>query len=182
MATTKNTAGTDRIDLFRKAEAGDSKAAAELFALYKENGVLDALLSVAYHMQFDYAEARARKNRVLEAAIRHRSAKMRTDLTAGDDTPLERLLIEQIILCQHDLNDATSQAARLEPCSLEKHEHYNRTVDRAQRRYLMAVRELGLARRLRLPTRAAGAEETRLRLIAGGLKPAQGVLIEESAA
>jgi hypothetical protein len=180
MAITKDTAGAERIDLFRKAEAGDAKAAAELFALYKKNGALDALLDIAYQVEFDYAQARSYRNRVLEAAIRHRSEKMRKDLTGDDDTPLERLLIERVIVCQHDLSDAAAQAARLEPCAMEKHEHYSRTVDRAQRRYLMAVRELGIARRLRLPTRAVQESETRLRLTAGGLKPGR-VMLKESA-
>ncbi|MCW3051439.1 MAG: hypothetical protein JWN14_609 [Chthonomonadales bacterium] len=161
-----------RVELFRQAKTGDEKAAAELVAFWEQEGTKEIALNGIYAVYFGYTDARAGKNIPLEMAIRQKTDQLRKDLTAEDDTPLERLLIERVIVCYHAMNDAERIfQGKQDGATFTQHEHYDKAVDRAQRRYLTAVRELGLARRLRMPKREADAQAARLRVVDGG-KPA----------
>jgi hypothetical protein len=91
------------------------------------------------------------------------------------------MLIDRVIVCSHALADAEGTYQKLNQeggVTLTKIERDDKATDRAQRRYLTAVRELGLARRLRMAAKEAEQEQTRLRMIAGG-KVADLVEIEE---
>jgi hypothetical protein len=161
----------------------DPAAAQELLAQWKERNVVKENLDLVYETYFGYSGKRSGQNGLLQAAIDQKTEHMRRELTTEGDTALEQMLIERVIVCYHAMNDAEGKLQNLnqqDGVTLTKIEHYDKTTDRAQRRYLTAVRELGLARRLRLPAKEAQKEETRLRTIAGG-KPSAPHEIEEVA-
>jgi hypothetical protein len=168
--------------LYLLASKGDRKAAGELFAAWEDSGELPLKLDRTYEIIFSYTDARAEKNLILRAAIDKKAKELRESLGQPGDTGLESLLIEQVIVCFLSLGDASaSQMKRmLEGSGIEEATFRDRMVDRAQKRYLLAVRELGIARRLRLPAKEAGQDGARLRTISGG-KATMPAVVEEAA-
>lgn len=149
----------------------DEAASRELLEQWKSRNLLRENLDLVYNTFFGYAEKRAADNPLLRTAIQQKTEELRHELTTPDDTALEQMLIDRVIVCSHALADAEGIYQRHNQeagHTLTKIEHYDKATERAQRRYLTAVRELGLARRLRLPKQEADQEETRLRLLAGG--------------
>ncbi|MCW3051440.1 MAG: hypothetical protein JWN14_610 [Chthonomonadales bacterium] len=157
-------------ELYMKAEQGNQQAAGEIFAAWRESGEYEKKLDKFAAVLFDFTKARAGKNLVMEAALDQRAKQMREALTEPGDSAIESLLIEQIITCSFALGDETKAKydKMLEGMDMEEAVYRDKAIDRAQRRYLTTVRELGVARRLRLPSRQWDDEETRLRILRGG--------------
>ena len=157
----------------------DEAASREILEQWKSRETLRENLALVYQAYFGYGERRGSENPLLKVAIEQRTDDLRRELTTPDDTALEQMLIDRVIVCFHAMNDAEGTFQNINRqvgVTLTKIEHYDKATDRAQRRYLTAVRELGLARRLRLPKREVDEQEARLRVLPGG-KPAP-LLIE----
>jgi len=68
-------------------------------------------------------------------------------------TPLERLLVERIVLCWlHLYYTETLYVANLEQLPLRQDAFYQQRISMAQARYLSAIRTLAQLRRLGIPT------------------------------
>jgi hypothetical protein len=63
----------------------------------------------------------------------------------------ERLLADRIVLCWWQVHYADIVCARLQGGTLQQREYYQRCQERAQRRYLAAIRSLACVRRLLQP-------------------------------
>lgn len=87
------------------------------------------------------------------AALGRKAELLRDDMTQPSDGPLEALLVERITVCWLHLWYAEGIYARkMETLEGEWSEHYQRRIDRAQRRYLQAIRTLAQVRRLAVPS------------------------------
>ena len=64
---------------------------------------------------------------------------------------LEQLLADQIALCWQQLRLAEMRCAVARDCTYTEEDYYQRCVDRAQKRYLNAIKTLAQIRRLQLP-------------------------------
>jgi hypothetical protein len=87
---------------------------------------------------------------VCEAQMRF-LARLQSDIEGADPTPLEHLLAQEIVLCRLHLLGKEAQFAARESYSFAEGDFWQRQIDRAQRRYLSAVRTLAQVRRLELP-------------------------------
>ncbi len=87
-------------------------------------------------------------------AVKEKLAAVRADVTDPDASPLERLLVDRVALCwlQVHTADLAYAVANKEGSTLTQGEYYDRRLDRAQRRYLRAIRTLAQVRRLLGPT------------------------------
>ena len=144
---------TEFLDLVDKANAGDEGAARALRprldalpALAEQLGdfskiVRAALVKTVAGEQLGFAEALEWK---LDA--------LRTELTQPSDGPLERLLVGRVVLCWLQVHQAEGlYAQRMGSLDLAWNEAYQRRIDRAQRRYIQAIRTLAQVRRLAVP-------------------------------
>jgi len=150
----------------------DEAASLEILEQWKSRETLEKNLALVYQTFFGYAERRATANPLLRTAIQHKTDDLRRELTQEGDTALEEMLIERVIVCYHALNDAEGTFQKINQeggHTLTKIEHYDKSVERAHRRYLTAARELGIARRLRMPKRVPqeGGGPPPLRLLEG---------------
>jgi hypothetical protein len=115
-------------------------------------------------------------------ATRRKAAQLRSDLAGPEATPLERLLADRAIACWLQVSYVdTLLAQRLRGGALpwEATDHYQRWLDRAQKRYLAALKTLAQVRRLLapLPTlmQVNIADKQQVNNVAGagaGLRPA----------
>ena len=86
-------------------------------------------------------------------AISRRAAELRRELAGAEPTPLERLLVSRIAACWLQLHYAEMRYTQnLGKLTMEQGEYHQRKIDRAQKRYLTAIKALAQVRRLLTPT------------------------------
>ncbi|MEN6371847.1 MAG: hypothetical protein ABFD64_07510 [Armatimonadota bacterium] len=88
-----------------------------------------------------------------EEATRKKLKAMREGIIGDDASPLVRLLVERVAICWlqvHHLD--TVYAQQMVNLSNRQQEFYQRSQERAHRRYMSAIRTLAQVKRLELPT------------------------------
>jgi hypothetical protein len=145
--------GGDFDTLMKKVHTGD-KAAADLVVQYarKDPVLADALVrgaSTQADAWLSYGTSDSYSHYVLE----ERAKTTRRDLLGEHPTPLERLLVERIVVCGLQVQIAESKyiAVMKGDTTFARARFYEELMDRAQRRYLAAIKTLAQVRRLQLP-------------------------------
>jgi hypothetical protein len=145
----------DLMRLLARADKGDRQALAVLRASFHEDPALwDAVGDAAFQAEAAMIELAAGSNEVVQEAIRRKMRRLRRELAGEAAPPLERLLVDRIAVCWLMLAQAESryaQAMKAPSVSFELSEYHQRRCDRAQRRYLQAIKALAQVRRLLVP-------------------------------
>ena len=99
----------------------------------------------------------ARSNLVVEESVPARLAKMKADLAGPEPTPLERLLVDQVVLAWLQTHAASQlDAVNAGPeNACKQRDELQRRHDRAQRYYLTALKTLATVRKLLRPVHSA---------------------------
>ena len=140
--------------LLKRANEGEGPALVELRELCEGHPELWAGIgNLAAQAQASLIQAIAGKNEVVAEAISRRAAELRRELAGAEPTPLERLLVSRIAACWLQLHYAEMRYTQnLGKLTMEQGEYHQRTIDRAQKRYLTAIKALAQVRRLLTPT------------------------------
>jgi hypothetical protein len=73
-------------------------------------------------------------------------------LAGANPTPVERLLVERVVACWLQVQDADVRYAQgQKELTFAQGEYYQRRMERAHKRYLSALRTLALVRKLAVP-------------------------------
>jgi hypothetical protein len=92
------------------------------------------------------------KNLVVQEAHARKCAALTAELAGPQPSPLERLLVERIVLCWLHLHyDETLYVQHREKLTLRQDEFFQQRISKAQARYLSAIRTLAQVRRLGVP-------------------------------
>ena len=156
---TKSTRIIDKLTgLMTKAEHGDETALAELKSHLKDRPqdweklclIVGDLASQAERSLIKVA---AGPNLLSKDAIRVKLDHMEAEFLGPAPTPLERLLGQRIRACWLQLSYAeSSYVRRMGDLTLAEGDYYQRRIDRAERRYLAAIKALAQVRRLLGPS------------------------------
>jgi hypothetical protein len=162
-------------DLVDRAKKGDEAAVPALRKWLENPAIVDrlggdlarqaerSLLDVACGTNLSFREAALRK---LEL--------MREELAGPNPTPLERLLVERIVACWLQVYCADTRLAQGEAkLTMKGVEHHEGRRDRAQRRYLSAIKTLATVRKLAVPVLQVNIAKKQLN-VAGPCLPAEG--------
>jgi hypothetical protein len=77
---------------------------------------------------------------------------LRAELLGENPTPVERLLVERVVACWLQVQDAELRAAQGQnDATYRQRDFYQRRMDATNRRFLAAVRTLALVRKLAVP-------------------------------
>jgi hypothetical protein len=95
--------------------------------------------------------AAAGTNLLFKEALTRKLELMRTELGGPNPTPVERLLIERVVTCWLQLQDADVRFTQATDLSLSQGEYHQRRIDRSHKRFLSAVKALATVRRLAVP-------------------------------
>jgi hypothetical protein len=77
---------------------------------------------------------------------------LRAELLGANPTPVERLLVERVVACWLQVQDADIRAAQgQKDATLRWSDFHQRRMDAANRRFLAAVKALALVRKLAVP-------------------------------
>jgi hypothetical protein len=114
--------------------------------LWREAGDL------ATQIQTSLVQATAGENEIVKEAIHRRLDGLRNELLGEVPGALERLLVERILVCWLQVHHADAACGPSRgSLPLSHAEYLQRRLDRAQRRYLAAIRALAVVRRLQVP-------------------------------
>ena len=144
-------AGQEIVALAVRAQNGDVAALPALRDLLEEPAAVDILGGdLARRAQRTLVEKLCGQNLLLKESVTRKLDLMRFELAGPNPTPLERLLVERIVACWLHLHHLETCYAERD-LSLELDSHYQRSIDRAQKRYLAAIKTLAVIRKLALP-------------------------------
>ena len=93
----------------------------------------------------------AGENLVIRETLARKCAALTQELAGPTPSPLERLLVERIVLCWLHLHCAEATYLTLQDLSLQQAAFHQARISKAQARYLAAIRTLAQVRRLGVP-------------------------------
>lgn len=159
-------------ELVARARSGDRDVLPELRAfLDARPDVWREVGDLAAHALEAWVGVVAGPDLVLAESVRRRIDGLRAELSGPSPTPLEELLVERVLACWLQVShaDAAAAQARGPHATGAVRAELLRRQESGQRRYLAAVKQLAVVRRLRLPaTPPAGSTRSALRLAGGG--------------
>jgi len=139
-----------------RAEAGDREALKTVRQAYTDLPQLwsttDVLRTNAERSMLD-GMLGTDKQLFTRATIEHQLETMRSDLRGEAPTPLERLLVDRIVLCWLECQQADLTLAQRmnQNTTLAQGEYHQRRAERAEKRLFRAITALATVRRLGIP-------------------------------
>jgi hypothetical protein len=138
--------------LLRRAESGDASTLPVLRQVLQADGALVEFAgNLAERHRRAVIESTAGNDLVCKEAIPRKLEQLRNDLAGKDLPPLERLLVERIVSCWLSLHEAELRFTQDPDLSVHQAVYWQERIDRAQRRYLAAIKTLAVIRKLAPP-------------------------------
>jgi hypothetical protein len=136
--------------LAAKADAGDPEA------LVKVQGILDRhpeiwrqVADLSGRTEAAFIHMISSRSATLAECLRHKVQEMKTDLETEHSTPLERSVIERVVICWLQVQFAEVGCA--EHADDAEANYWQKRTDQAQRRYLANIKSLATIRKLLVP-------------------------------
>lgn len=100
-------------------------------------------------------------------AVQKKMELMRAELLGESPTPVERLLVERIVACWLQVQDADIRAAQgQKDATLKQADFHQRRMDAANKRFLAAVRTLAVVRKLAVPVLQVNIAKKQVNVVA----------------
>jgi hypothetical protein len=131
---------------------------------------------LALQAELSFVNAAAGDNLLLKEALPRKLQRLREELAGPNPTPIERLLVERVVACWLQVQDADIRYAQAEDLSLALYEYYQRRMDRCHKRYLPALKTLATVHKLALPVLQVNIAEKQVH-VAGPCLPADGTQV-----
>ena len=139
------------VALVRRAERGDATAVPALREKLAVSGVADALGGdIARRAADRFLDSCCGKNLASREAMAAKMAQLRAELCGASPTAVERLLADRAVLCWFHVNQLELTYASKESMTLALAQHYQKSIDRAHRRYLSSLKALAEVRKLNI--------------------------------
>ena len=151
VTTTEATNETPRASVIRRAANGDESAIVELREVLENRQAADLLGNLSRRIEGQLIECVARHDPLLREALPLKLQHMRQEIAGPNSTPLEKQLIERVVLCWLTLHEIEHRFNRIQDLPPKQAEAWQRRIDQAHRRYLAAVKMLATVRRLAIP-------------------------------
>jgi hypothetical protein len=140
------------LEFVQRAQSGDASTLPALRQMLQNPAVVEALGGdLARQAEMSLIAAAAGENLAFKEALIRKLELLRAELAGPNPTPVERLLVERIVACWLQVQDADIRYAQAKDLSIPWGDSYQQRMDRAHRRFLSAVKTLALVRRLALP-------------------------------
>lgn len=107
--------------------------------------------NMAENLCNDLVRKAAGDNLAFREALFRKLELLRAELAGPTPSPVERLLAERVTTCWLWLHDLEIRFVQAKNLSISQAEYHQQAIDRAHRRYLVAIRTLALVRKLALP-------------------------------
>jgi hypothetical protein len=135
-----------------RAQRGDEKTLPVLRELLNRGHLVEAYGNLALQAEMSFVQNAAGKNLAFREALLRKMELLRAELAGPSPTALERLLVERVVACWLQVQDADVRYAQCSSTlTLDQAKYYQLRMDRAHKRYLSAIKTLALIRKLALP-------------------------------
>jgi hypothetical protein len=139
-------------DLVERAQKGDRSTLPALHEVLRDPEAVDMLGGdLARQAERSLIENAAGDDLSFRVALNRKLELLREELGGPAPTPVERLLVERVVACWLQVQDADVRYAQAKNLSMAWGDYYQRWMDRAHRRYLTAIKTLALVRKLAVP-------------------------------
>jgi hypothetical protein len=159
-------------NLVERAVSGDLTSLPAVQALLAEGrlgqALVDSVGSPAVWLRQSLIEQASGGNVLAQEAIRRKIDAVQAELEGESPTPIERLLAERASLCWFMANWHESVFTNAEGWSVPQYELQHRKIDRAQARFLSAVRTLAQVRKLAVPALQVNIAKNQVNVAGGG--------------
>ena len=91
------------------------------------------------------------ENLAFREGLKRKLAELREELEGPNPSPIERLLVDRVVACWLQVQDADLGYAEMKKCSFAQAEFHLKRQDRAHRRFLSAMKTLATVRKMALP-------------------------------
>jgi hypothetical protein len=150
--TTLPTTERDLRNLLERAQSGDESTVPVLRELLKvASGTNLFGGDLARQAERSLIEAAAGKNVAVREALNRKLELLRAELAGPNPTPVEKLLVERVVACWLQVQDADIRYAQAKNLAMTWGDYYQRRMDRAHKRYLAAIKTLAVVRKLAVP-------------------------------
>ena len=159
-ATSLSTKSVDPVEsLLRRAFTGDTAVLPELRSLLRLPELVEVLGNVARRVEGDLVDRLTGKDLAFREALTMKLTAMRAELGGPDPSPLERQLVDRVVLCWLVVHGTEYQFAHAGEMSQKQVDYWEKRINACQRRYLSAVKMLATVRRLAVPVIVAAARQ-----------------------
>ena len=122
------------------------------------NNILDtqvkyivALGNIARRIEYDLVDKLCGQDLAFREALIMKLEVMRAELAGPNATPLERQLVERVVLCWLTVHEAEYRFNQARDLSIKQADYWQRRITACSRRYLFAVKTLATVRNLAIP-------------------------------
>ncbi len=135
------------------SQQGDSRADMQLReAFEKVPRLWEITGDLAAQAEGAWVNRAAGKSKIVQEAIWRQVNIMRTDLLGAEPSPLERLLVDRIVVCWLQMTYSDAQWGQsIGDVTIRQSDHQQRRLDSVHRRYVGAIKALAQVRRLLNP-------------------------------
>ena len=142
------------MEIIERAESGDEKAMPALRELLDCVPSIRKTLGADLDRTVEHSISKSlggEKNLAFREAIKRKLAALREELEGSTPSPMERLLVDRVVACWLQVQEADLRYAQAGNCSIKHSDFHLRRQDRAHRRFLSAMKTLATVRKLVLP-------------------------------
>jgi hypothetical protein len=161
----------EALDIVQHAKADEPGALGAIRQAVAQYPGVKACADVAYQAEASWINLVSDSSLFFKETLEERLAKLRKDLLGPSASPIERLLVERIVICWMQVNHADWRAADMERhgySSFEQAVYFQERQGRAQRRYLAAVKALAQVRKLLVPVVQVNIAKKQTNVVAAG--------------
>jgi hypothetical protein len=156
--------------VIERAQKGDASTVPELRKMLAAPGVVRQFGGeLAEKVILSFASAMAgEKNLLFREALLRKLELMRAELLGEHPTPVETLLVERVLACWVQVQDAELRYAQNQSdMTFRQGDFHQRRMDATHRRYLAALKALALVRKLALPVLQINLARKQVNVVAG---------------
>jgi hypothetical protein len=142
----------DILAVLERAQEGDRSALPELKTFIHRVPKDVRVINLAKMAEESLLTSSVGKDLMTKELMSRELETMRQEIAGPSPTPLERLLVERVVACWHQLQDAEIiYHQNRKKLTIRQSEYHQRRLDRLHRRYLSAIRTLVQVRKLLKP-------------------------------
>ncbi len=158
------------LDIIRLAENGDRDAMPALCNLLDRIPAIAEIIGADLERTVEYSICKSLQedNLAFREGIKRKLAGLREELEGAAPSSIERLLVDRVVACWLQVQEADLRYAQSGNCSFAQANYHLRRQDRAHRRFLSAMKTLATVRKLALPALQVNIGENQVNVANAG--------------
>ena len=138
-------------ELIDRARKGDASTLPILQKMLLKPAIVENLGNLAMQAERSFVNVAGGNDLAFKEGLTRKMELLRAELAGPNPAPIERLLVERVVACWLQVQDADIRYAQAKDLSIKWYEYYQRRMNHSHKRYLSALKTLALVRKLAVP-------------------------------